>query len=396
MRVLWEDKAQPCVREPGADWLLHWGAEVEKKPNSACCVAGCLHHSSPQSCSSLGSKSTTFKCTSRWWAARLTSGTLLQCFPFPGHNEPLEAVAGRVKRRRRDSHSCGRQVFLLGFWGPRPGLSCRKLPSAAPGAASFQLEKLRPCTRLDNLTLQSLPHTLYEVGGPANLDACQLQEQGTAIPSLTVQHLQKRRKTKTFSVPNIKPPTAMTTFPLYRNEFWLAVTSVIVPNRKAGVLAPHHHNVKNINLGLVTLQFPGALLKMGSKKKSIHIIHAQKSIHSIHAHSPMTWSGKDSEDAGKSCIWGTLHRSAPQSRVSRHMVSGIHQIHATSFAASGKRSFLRCPGTFHTSNILNYLNPQWSLENQHLLADDALDAAACPCSSSGHQPKQKYWRQPLT
>lgn len=69
--------------------------------------------------------------------------------------------------------------------------------------------------RLDNLTLQSLSHTLYEVGGPANLGACQLQEQGTAIPSLTVQHLQRRRKTKSFSVPNIKPPTAMTTFPLY-------------------------------------------------------------------------------------------------------------------------------------------------------------------------------------
>jgi len=40
-----------------------------------------------------------------------------------------------------------------------------------------------------------------------------------------------------------------------------------VPNRKAGVLAPHHHNVKNINSGLVTVQFPGVLLKMGRKKR---------------------------------------------------------------------------------------------------------------------------------
>lgn len=63
-------------------------------------------------------------------------------------------------------------------------------------------------------------------------------------------------------------------FLLTELDFWLAVTAVIVPNRKAGVLAPHHHNIKNINSGLVTVQFPGVLLKMGRKKGSMSNMHS--------------------------------------------------------------------------------------------------------------------------
>ena len=82
----------------------------------------------------------------------------------------------------------------------------------------------------------------------------------------------------------------MNTFPPYRAGFWLAVTAVTVPNRKAGVLA-HHDNIKNINSGLVTVQFPGVLLKTGRKKR-IYVKHA-------HLMSPMTWSGKDSSGCWK-------------------------------------------------------------------------------------------------
>lgn len=142
-------------------------------------------------------------------------------------------------------------------------------------------------------------------------------------------------------------PFAWILFLLTGLDFWLAVTAVIVPNRKAGVLAPHHHNIKNINSGLVTVQFPGVLLTM-RKKKKIYVKHA-------HLMSPMTWSGKDSSGCWKKPDLGH-YRDICSWRVEfptiSHLVRCPH-INAKSYLTSENRSFLWYSGISHTSDILN-------------------------------------------
>lgn len=77
-------------------------------------------------------------------------------FPFQGTSDLLENVTGWALKGGAELTIPLRKEHLLGSWCPRTSFSSRKLPSGAPGAATFQPKELKTLHKAGDLIPQAL------------------------------------------------------------------------------------------------------------------------------------------------------------------------------------------------------------------------------------------------